>query len=137
MNTTSSTSTAKAGARERIATRAAMGALDLVGFLVPLVGALGAAWFIDAQLSDGVTGFTRLAYTVLGAIAALGAIDNVTGGAIARPYRRLCGRVNGARTWSCDDCPATFTAAHWSLAEAVVIEELLADPAAHNCPAHQ
>lgn len=133
MNTTGSTSTTKAGARARIANRLAMGALDLVGLMVPIGGGLVAAWFIDAQLADSVHGVTRLAYVFLTGIAAVGAVDRAIGETVARPYRRLCGRTNGPRTWSCEHCPATITAAHWSLAEVVVFEEHLTNPAAHDC----
>lgn len=133
METTASSTPAPLDRRTVILGRLGMAGLDLLGFGLPLVGAVITGWWIEGQITASTTGFTRIAWVVLLSIAALGAVDRTLGGFITARYRRLHGRLNGVRTWSCEHCPMEITAARWTAADADTFEDLVADQDAHRC----
>lgn len=129
----------KLGGRSRViahhglGTRAALVGLGALGMAVPLAAAILAAVAIEQQLADGLPHWQRIAWTVLGAVMVLSAVDSTLGNTTSRLHQRLHGRVHGPRTWSCEDCGASITAARWTPYEAATFEEHLGDPDAHGC----
>ncbi|GHH56167.1 hypothetical protein [Streptomyces candidus] len=107
--------------------------LGAVQVLVPSAAALAAAWFIEQQLAHDVRGFTRVAYIVLAGIAALSAADGTVTDLTERAQRLAYGRLNGPRSWSCEDCGRAIYARRWTPYEAAAFEAHLADPKAHDC----
>ncbi|MDJ0345546.1 hypothetical protein QMK19_33920 [Streptomyces sp. H10-C2] len=107
--------------------------LGLVHVAAAPAAALGAAWLLDAQLADHVRGFARVAYIVVVAIVALAAVDRTVTDLTEPAHRLAYGRLNGPRTWSCEDCGRTIAARLWTPYEAAAFEAHLADPAAHDC----
>ncbi|MER7316263.1 hypothetical protein [Streptomyces halstedii] len=105
-----------------------------VQMLVPAAAALAAAWFIEQQLADDVRGFARVACIVVAGIVALAAVDRTVTDLTEGAHRLAYGRLNGPRSWSCEDCGRTITARLWTPYEAAAFEAHLADPKAHDCP---
>ncbi|MGN9821907.1 hypothetical protein ACTMUQ_42345 [Streptomyces sp. SD11] len=107
--------------------------LGAVRMLVPAAAALGAAWLIEGQLADDVRGFARVAWIVIAGVVALAAADRMVTDLTERAHRLAYGRLNGPRSWSCEDCGRTITARLWTPYEAAAFEAHLADPQAHGC----
>ncbi|MEH0424749.1 hypothetical protein [Streptomyces sp. B21-083] len=107
--------------------------LGAVHMLVPAAASLAAAWFVEQQLADDVRGFARVACIVVAGIVALAAVDRTVTDLTEGAHRLAYGRLNGPRSWSCEDCGRTITARLWTPYEAAAFEAHLADPKAHDC----